>query len=107
MNLRYMISPLIAAIFTGLYFLSETTPNQENLYVVAQLPGLGPDNSDENNTSLAVSTVCRGDGPCQSLICNNDEPCYMSKSPDTGGFAGLFGNEDSLDDYEDSLEDLE
>lgn len=107
MKLRHIIFPLAAAMFTGLYFLSETTPTQENLYAVAQLPGLGSDNSNENNTSVAVSTVCRGEGPCQSLVCNNDEPCYMSKSPDTGVFAGLFGHEDSLDDYEDSLEDLE
>jgi hypothetical protein len=108
MNLLPIVFPLVALMFTGLYFSSGTIANVENLYAVAQLPGLGSNNSDDdNNTSLAISTVCRGDKPCQSLVCNNDEPCYVSKSPNLGGSAGLFEQEDRLDEYEDSLEDLE
>jgi hypothetical protein len=105
---RQMMFLLIIMTSTGLYLVCGVVTNRDNtLYANAQFPNTGTDSSDDNNTSLAVSTVCRGNEPCQSLVCNNNEPCYVSKSVNPGGFNDFLDeSEDSMDDLGDSLDDL-
>jgi hypothetical protein len=104
---RQMMFLLIIMTSTGLYFAYEVITNRDNtIYADAQFPNTGTGSGDDNNTSLAVSTVCRGN-ECESLVCNNNEPCYVSKSANPGGFNDFLDeSEDSLDELEDSLDDL-
>lgn len=71
----------------------------------AQMPDDDVPQGDDNNTSLAVSTVCRDDKPCQSVVCSNDEPCYLSNSPNPGDVAGNFLDRDENEELEEERQE--
>ena len=54
----------------------------------------------ENDSSVASSTVCMNDQPCQTLVCSENQPCTTSKTPNIPD-----PYEDYLDAREDMLED--
>ena len=54
----------------------------------------------ENESSVGSSTVCINDQPCQTIVCNENQPCATSKTPNIPN-----PYEDYLDAREDMLED--
>ncbi len=52
-------------------------------------------------SSSSSSTVCVDDQPCYSMVCIDNQPCQVSETPNIQS-----PYEDSLDDVEDSLEDI-
>ena len=54
----------------------------------------------ENESSVASSTVCINDQPCQTIVCNENQPCASSTTPNIPN-----PYEDYLDAREDMLED--
>ena len=54
----------------------------------------------ENESSVASSTVCMNDQPCQTIVCNENQPCASSTTPNIPN-----PYEDYLDAREDMLED--
>ena len=54
----------------------------------------------ENESSVASSTVCMNDQPCQTIVCNENLPCASSTTPNIPN-----PYEDYLDAREDMLED--
>ncbi|CAN5288925.1 hypothetical protein BH18THE2_BH18THE2_05320 [soil metagenome] len=57
-----------------------------------------------NESSVASSTVCMNDQPCQTLVCSENQPCTTSKTPNIPDPSDLT---DHLEDREDTLEDFE
>lgn len=57
-----------------------------------------------NESSVASSTVCMNDQPCQTLVCSENQPCTTSKTPNIPDPSDMT---DHLDDREDMLEDFE
>lgn len=53
-----------------------------------------------NESSVASSTVCMNDQPCQTIVCSENQPCTTSKTPNIPS-----PYEDYLDDREDMLDD--
>jgi hypothetical protein len=58
----------------------------------------------ENNSSVASSTVCMNDQPCQTLVCRENQPCTTSKTPNIPDPSDMT---DQLGDRDDILEDFE
>jgi hypothetical protein len=54
----------------------------------------------ENESSVASSTVCINDQPCQTIVCNENQPCASTTTPNVPN-----PYEDYLDAREDMLED--
>jgi hypothetical protein len=95
----------LTVLLAGIYLVHGMFFNTSNM-IHAQTPG------DDNNTSLAVSTVCRDGQPCHSVVCSNSEPCYVSNSPNPadsipGNFLDRDGNEEIQEEREEQREELE
>jgi hypothetical protein len=65
------------------------------------------------NQSVSSSTVCVNDQPCQTIICSQNQPCYLSKPPDSNTVLKspdpnntVFSLDEFWDDSDDSLDNV-
>lgn len=99
----------LTVVLAGIYLVHGIFSNTSNM-IHAQTPDDDNPEGDDNNTSLAVSTVCKDDKPCHSVVCSNDEPCYVSNSPNPAdGIAGNFLDRDQelTEEREEEREEIE
>ena len=64
------ISLPIIMILAGIFVVS-------GIGILGYNPDIHAQNAD--NQSVSSSTVCVNDKPCQTMICGQNQPCYISK----------------------------
>ena len=101
----------LTVVLAGTYLVHGVFFNNSNM-IHAQTPADDTIGGDDNNTSLAVSTVCRDGQPCHTVVCSNDEPCYVSNSPNpadsiVGNFFDRDENEDIQEERDEQREEIE